>query len=148
VPLFDNYSRDELRALYVKTWQKAQERLPLDPLESQIADVVAMHPEYHAELSDTERAMQKDYSPEGGESNPFMHMGLHLAIGEQVSTDRPQGIRGIHEKLTRQTGSQHDAEHLIAECLAEQLWQAQRSGLPPNEHAYLAAVRRHLKRAR
>ncbi|WP_204318325.1 DUF1841 family protein [Serratia marcescens] len=38
-------------------------------------------------------------SVELGETNPFLHMGLHLAVREQVATDRPQGIRTVYTKL-------------------------------------------------
>jgi hypothetical protein len=146
VPLFDNYSRDELRALYVAAWRKYREKLPLEPLEAQIADVIAAHPEYHSELEDAEGAAQREYSPESGRANPFLHMGLHLAVREQVATDRPPGIRMAFEKLRGSKDESHDAEHAIAECLAEQLWNAQRAGQPPNEHAYLAAVRRLIRK--
>ncbi len=114
----------------------------MEPLEAQIADVIALHPEYHAPLEDPEGALDRDYTPEGGQSNPFLHMGLHLAIREQIGTDRPAGIRALFEKIARKLGTEHDAEHAIIECLAEALWEAQRAGRPPDEQAYLERVQR------
>jgi predicted RNA polymerase sigma factor len=69
-------------------------------------------------------------------------MGLHLAIREQVGTDRPPGIAQVHASLTRRLGDAHAAEHRMIECLAEELWQSQRDGRPPDETAYLAALKR------
>lgn len=132
--------------MYIDTWRKRRERIPMEPLEAQIADVIELHPEYQAALENPERVLDRDYTPEGGQSNPFLHMGLHLAIREQIGTDRPSGIRQCFMDLASKFGEEHEAEHRMIECLAEALWEAQRSGLPPNEHAYLERVRMLLRR--
>ena len=142
MPFFDNQSRDELRRVYVEAWRKRRAGLPVEPLEAQVADVIALHPEYHAALERDGDALQRDYTPEGGHSNPFLHMGLHLAVREQVATDRPAGMRQAFAGLARRMGSAHDAEHRVIECLAEAMWEAQRTGRPPDEQAYLQAVLR------
>ena len=140
MPFFDTQSRDELRRVYIEAWRKRCEGLPMEPLEMQVADVVALHPEYHAALERPDTSVDKDYGPEGGQSNPFLHMGLHLAVRDQLATDRPPGIRTAFETLARRTRSAHDAEHRVIECLAGAIWEAQRSGLPPDEAAYLRQV--------
>jgi hypothetical protein len=142
MPFFDNQSRDELRRVYVEAWRKRRAGLPSEPLEAQVADVIALHPEYHAALERGEDAHARDYTPEGGQSNPFLHMGLHLAVRDQIATDRPAGLRKAFESLAQRIGSAHDAEHRIIECLAEAMWDAQRSGRPPDEAAYLQRVLR------
>ncbi|HEY6643479.1 DUF1841 family protein [Povalibacter sp.] len=142
MPFFDTQSRDQLRASYIEAWRKRRERLPMQPLEMQIADVIELHPEYQQALQDPDSVLDRDYSPEGGQSNPFLHMGLHLAIRDQLATDRPPGIRSAFDNLVRRMGDAHAAEHELIECLAETLWESQRSGLPPDEHAYLARVTR------
>ncbi len=142
MPLFDTQSRDQLRAAYIDAWRKRRDGLPMEPLEMQIADVVELHPEYQRALEDPDSTLDRDYSPEGGQSNPFLHMGLHLAVRDQLATDRPVGVRQAFDALVRKTGTTHDAEHELIECLAETLWEAQRSGLPPDEQAYLARARR------
>jgi hypothetical protein len=140
MPFFDNQSRDQLRRVYVEAWRKRREGLPMEPLEMQVADVIALHPEYQAVLERPDDAVDRDYTPEGGQSNPFLHMGLHLAVRDQVATDRPAGVRAAFKALATRMGSAHDAEHRIIECLAEAIWEAQRSGLPPNEAEYLARI--------
>jgi hypothetical protein len=142
MPFFDNQSRDELRRVYVEAWRKRRAGLPIEPLEAQVADVIALHPEYHAALERGEDALGRDYTPEGGQSNPFLHMGLHLAVRDQIATDRPAGLRQAFESLAKRVGSAHEAEHRIIECLAEAMWEAQRSARPPDEAAYLQRVLR------
>jgi hypothetical protein len=147
MPFFDNQSRSDLRRAYVEAWRKYRARLPLEPLEAQIADVIALHPEYHAALEDPEGVLDRDYTPEGGESNPFLHMGLHLAVRDQIATDRPAGIRALFGELAARLGDAHEAEHAMLECLASALWEAQRAGRLPDEQAYLQSIER-LVRAR
>ena len=142
MPFFHDQDRSSLRRSYVEAWRKWRERAPLEPLEHQIASVVEQHPEYHPVLEQDADALNRDYSPEGGQSNPFLHMGMHLAIREQVATNRPAGITAIHAALSQRLGSAHEAEHRMIECLGEALWNAQRSGLPPDESAYLESLRR------
>ena len=127
--------RNELRQMYVTAWNKRRENLPMTPLETQIADVIAMHPEYHAEISPA--VLDKDYTPDGGATNPFLHMGLHLGIREQVSTNRPAGIAEVYGAVAARAGDIHAAEHEMIECLAETLWEAQGAGQPPDEQKYL-----------
>ncbi len=142
MPFFDSQSRDELRRVYVEAWRKRRAGLPVEPLEAQVADVIALHPEYHEALERDGDALVRDYTPAGGQSNPFLHMGLHLAVRDQIATDRPAGMRQAFDSLARRIGSAHDAEHRIIECLAEAMWEAQRSGRPPDEAAYLQRVLR------
>lgn len=127
--------RNELRKMYAEAWRKRCDALPLTPLEAQIADVVESHPEYHAEILSDE--LDKDYTPDGGKTNPFLHMGLHLGIREQVATNRPAGIRSVYATLTGKTGDSHIAEHRMIDCLAETLWEAQCQNAAPDERAYL-----------
>ena len=141
MPFFANQSREQLRQMYVEAWRKHCARQPLQPLEAQIADVISAHPEYQSLLSDEPEALTTDWRPEDGATNPFLHMGLHLAVRDQVATDRPVGIRKTFRLLAGKATSSHDAEHRLIECLAEALWQAQRSGLPPDEAAYLDKIR-------
>ena len=132
--------RNELRQMYAAAWRKRCDRQPMAPLEIQIANVIEMHPEYHGDV--TGDNLDRDYTPDGGQTNPFLHMGLHLGIREQVATDRPAGIRAIHKALSAKHGDIHAAEHAMIECLAETLWEAQGSNQPPDEAKYLQRLRR------
>ena len=131
--------RNTLRKMYADAWQKRQDGAPLSPLEDQIVAVVEVHPEYHDEI--TGEALVKDYRPEDGASNPYLHMGLHLGLREQVATDRPAGIAAIFSGLAARLGDPHEAEHRMIECLAETLWEAQRDNRPPDEAQYLERLR-------
>jgi hypothetical protein len=136
-----NPSRDEVRAFFTGTWAKYSRGEPLEGLERTALAVILLHPEYHALLADPDRAVASEYTPEGGELNPFLHLSLHLAIEEQISIDQPRGIRREFERLSA-AGSEHDAKHAVLECLGETIWEAQRSGRPPDEQAYLACIAR------
>lgn len=127
--------------MYLDAWRKFSARTPLQPLEAQLAAVVAEHPEYVPFLESGEQALNTDFTPEGGRENPFLHMGLHLAIREQVATDRPHGIADVHQKLAARLGDAHAAEHAMIEPLAQALWEAQRSRRMPDEQAYLERLR-------
>ncbi len=139
--LFQGESREQMRRRYQQAWRRFQAREPLEPLEAQLAAVVAEHPEYVAWLESGDAALLAEFPPEGGRANPFLHMGLHLAVREQVATDRPRGIADIHARL-RAGGDAHQAEHRMIEPLAETLWEAQRNGAAPDEAAYLERLRR------
>jgi hypothetical protein len=112
----------------------------LSPLETQITDVIEMHPEYHADVSGED--LERDYSPDGGQTNPFLHMGLHLGIREQVSTNRPAGIAAVYKAAAARLADIHAAEHEMIECLAETLWEAQNQNTAPDEQKYLERLRR------
>ena len=135
-----NPSRDQVRSFFCDAWKKHQERLPLVGAEVTAADIAARHPEYHALLGDPTGALAAEWAPEDGQMNPFLHLSLHLAIHEQVSIDQPPGIRAAFERLRARLG-QHDAEHVILECLGETIWRAQRQGTQMDALAYVDAVR-------
>ena len=137
--IFDGMSRDQLREMYRSAWRKFKAEQALSPLEKQIVAVISEHPEYRA-IIESAASDLANYSPRGGQLNPWLHMGLHLAIREQVSTNRPHGIAGVHAQLAAKLGP-HEAEHRILEVLAEQLWEAQRGGKLPDENAYLERLR-------
>ncbi len=137
--IFDGMSRDQLREMYRGAWRKFKAEQALSPLEKQIAAVISEHPEYRV-IVESAAADLANYSPRGGQLNPWLHMGLHLAIREQVATNRPAGIAEVHGRLTARAGA-HEAEHRMLEVLAEQMWDAQRAGKPPDENAYLERLR-------
>ena len=138
--LFGGDDRDALRRRYVEAWRRRRADLPLEPLDAQIADVIGLHPEYQALLESD--APTQEFSVAEGRTNPFLHMGLHLALREQVATDRPAGIRAVHATLAARHGSAHEAEHRMIEALAETLWEAQRAGRAPDEASYMERLRK------
>lgn len=138
--LFGN-NRDQLRRMYCDAWQQRRDGRMLTPLQAQIVAVIERHPEYQPLLENPEQALGRDYLPELGETNPFLHMGMHLAIEEQVGTDRPAGIRELYDRLAAASADPHALQHRLMECLAETMWQAQRTGAPPDEQRYLVCIR-------
>jgi hypothetical protein len=135
-------SRDEARRFVVDAWAKYRAGAPLTGLESMAAGIVALHPEYHAIVEDPDHQLDRDYRPEGGDINPFLHLSLHLAVAEQLGIDQPHGIRTHFERLTLARGDEHAALHAVLDCLGEVLWHAQRHGTPPDAAIYLACLER------
>jgi hypothetical protein len=132
--------RNELRQMYIDAWRKYCDGELMSPLESQIAQVIQDHPEYQAMM--TADSVDESFTPEGGKTNPFLHMGLHLALREQIATNRPQGITKVFESLQNKIGDRHTAEHQALDCLAETMWVAQNNNTAPDEQAYLEGLRR------
>lgn len=135
-------NRGQLREVFFRAWRRYRERLPLEGVENIIVDVALRHPEYHGVLEHPERYQDRDYLPEAGATNPFLHLGMHVAIEEQLASDRPTGVRAHFTRLATKTGDAHAAQHVMLECLGEIMWQAQRDGTPPNEADYLACLSR------
>lgn len=140
MPIFADQSREQLRQMYLATWRKFRAQEPLQPLEKQVAAVIAEHPEYIAWLETGRQVLTADFTAEDGRENPFLHMGMHLAIREQLSTDRPAGFADLHRRLCEHYGNAHEAEHALLEPLGETLWEAQRAGRAPDEADYLRKV--------
>jgi hypothetical protein len=135
-------SRDQARAFLFDVWEKYRARHPLGALESMALGIVLEHPEYHAVLENRERYLDRDWTPEGGATNPFLHLSMHLAIAEQLSIDQPPGIRAGVEKLARKLDSEHEARHAVMDCLAEVIWQAQRNRAAFDNATYLDCLAR------
>ena len=139
--MFGN-DRNSLRRYYCTVWNKAQAGQPLEPLEHRIASVIRAHPEYQPALADAETALGREYLPEMGQTNPFLHMGMHIAIHEQLGSNRPDGILEVYQQLCRRLGDSHAAEHAMMESLGETLWEAQRDHREPDERVYLERLQR------
>ena len=135
-------SRDEARRFIVEAWRKGRAGEPVSDLERTVVSLVAMHPEYHPIIDEGERHLERDYAPDGGAVNPFLHLSLHLAVAEQLAIDQPPGIRAEFERLRNARGVEHDALHAVLECLGETMWQAQRLGTGPDAVVYLDCLRR------
>jgi len=136
-----NPTRDQSRLFLFEVWEKHRTGTALSPLESLALSVVLEHPEYHGVLENRERHLEREWRPEGGETNPFLHLSLHLAIEEQRSIDQPPGIRAALERLEARHGA-HAARHAVMDCLAEVIWQAQRHGTGFDNAVYLDCIAR------
>ena len=135
-------TRDEARRFFIEAWAKHRAGTPLQGLEKTAVALIALHPEYHAMLDDPEHHLGRDYAPEAGAVNPFLHLSLHLAVAEQISIDQPPGVRAHFERLRRARGDEHAALLALLECLGETLWQAQRLNTAPGERVYLDCLER------
>ena len=139
-------SQQDVRRFFCSVYAKAKSNQPIQALEIIASQWIAEHPEYHADFMDAAVAVEKMYDVEGGKTNPFLHLSMHLSITEQCSIDQPRGIRQAVELLTAKRDSLHDAHHETMDCLGQMVWESQRAGRPPDGAAYIDCVQRHATR--
>jgi hypothetical protein len=132
-----NPSRDQARQFLFNAWSKFKQIMILTDLEKIAVEVIQIHPEYHAVFDSPERFMQKQYFPEMGEANPFLHITLHLSVIEQISINQPIGITQIYDKLLEHHNDKHMAYHDLIDCLAETIWHSQRNNKTLDSEHYL-----------
>jgi hypothetical protein len=142
--MFGN-DRTAMRRFFTEAWRKRVAREPLEPLERLVSEAIGQHPEYHPLIEAPELALEQEFLPESGQTNPFLHLGMHIGLQEQVTTDRPAGIAALYRRLVIQSDDIHKTEHRMMECLGRMLWDAQRTGQMPDETGYLECVRSLLR---
>jgi len=145
--MFFSNDRHKMRQFFFDIWQKQNSgNVPLEPIEKIIAGIIQQHPEYHRLLASPDAVIDQDFTPEMGQSNPFLHMAMHIAIQEQLGTQRPKGIVAVYQSLLEKGNAPHTAEHQMMEPLSEMLWQAQRNNTAPDEKFYLKSLRKLVKK--
>jgi len=138
-------SRNAYREVFFNVWKKIEQQDTIaDPMENIISQIIKQHPEYHQTLSEYEKNIDKDYPPEAGISNPFMHMSMHISIAEQLSINQPDGIQSIYTQLCTKMKDTHATEHHIMDCLGETMWAAQKNQTEPDMQQYLNCIRKKL----
>jgi hypothetical protein len=135
-------SQADVRRFFCSVYEKSHTGHNLEAIEIIANEWIKEHPEYHADLSQPALALEKMYDADAGKSNPFLHLSMHLTISEQQSIDQPHGVRQAVDLLAAKRNSLHEAHHVAMDCLGEMIWESQRSGLPPDGHAYLDKVRK------
>jgi hypothetical protein len=134
--------RGQTREVFFRAWRAWREGRPLEGVEKLIVQVALQHPEYHSLLDQPDALRERDYLPESGHTNPFLHLGMHIAIEEQLSLGQPAGIRDYYRKMLARLTDEHAVQHRMMECLGEMLWQANRRAAAPQEMVYLDCLRR------
>ena len=141
-----NPTQADVRRFLCGVHAKAQSGAPMEAIETLASLWIAEHPEYHADLADVDAAIARNYDETPAQTNPFLHLSMHLSISEQCSIDQPRGIRQAVELLAARRGDLHAAHHEAMECLGQMLADAQSSGRPPDGEAYVACVQRRATR--
>ncbi len=136
-------SQADVRRFFCSTYAKALSGSALEAIETIASQWMDEHPEYAADFSDEAAALRAMGEVTEGQTNPFLHLSMHLSISEQCSIDQPRGIRQAVELLTHKRNSLHQAHHEAMECLGTMLWESQRSGSPPDGNAYIECVQRN-----
>ena len=140
-----NPTQHDVRRFFCETYRKTLAREILTPLESIAADWIMQHPEYEADLRDVNAALDADYSVEQGKTNPFLHLSMHLSIAEQISINQPIGIAPAYTALAQRLQSEHEAHHVMMDCLGAMIWDSQRNGIPFDTEGYVEAIRQKVR---
>ena len=135
-------NQQDVRRFFCETYRKFRAKEILTPLEAIASDWINQHSEYDEVLRDLDTALHANYSMDQANSNPFLHLSMHLSIAEQIAVDQPRGVRAAFDILARKLNSQHEAQHEIMECLGTMIWNSQRNGLPPDGEAYIEALKK------
>ncbi|MEK6550090.1 MAG: DUF1841 family protein [Pseudomonadota bacterium] len=134
--------RGTLRDVFYRAWAKHSRGEALEGVETLVVQIARQHPEYHSLLDDPDNSRERDYLPDSGDPNPFLHMAMHIAIEEQITTDQPRGIREHYRRLLARHPDPHTVQHRMMDCLGETVWQTTRGGQAPDEAGYLACLER------
>ena len=130
--------RSKQRQYLKQAWEKYTRQDQLEPLELQLAEIVEKHPEYH----DLIKNLDSEYFPEQGNTNPFLHINLHLTLQDQLTMDQPKGIREIHNKLLVKIKDGHEVEHMMMEHIAEMIFNAQKNNTAFDLDGYIIALKK------
>ena len=128
--------RKKQREFLANSWQKYTRNKPLEPLEKQLASIIEIHPEYHDLIGN----IDSECFPEHDGVNPFLHINLHLALRDQLSSNQPKGVKEVHQKLINHYKDPHEVEHLMMECIAEMIYISQKNNTTMDQESYLNCI--------
>ncbi|SMN12270.1 hypothetical protein SPBRAN_486 [uncultured Candidatus Thioglobus sp.] len=134
--MFYSQDRTQQRQFLANTWQKFLDKKILDSLETQLTQVIEMHPEYHSLINNVD----SEYFPEQGEVNPFLHINLHLSLREQLSINQPLGIQDYYQKIVAKVKDPHETEHRMMDCIAQMIFSSQKNNTPMDHQAYIECL--------
>ena len=129
--------RSKQRQYLKQAWEKYTSHEQLEPLELQLSKIVEQHPEYQNLIKN----LDSEYFPEQGNTNPFLHINLHLTLQDQITMDQPKGIRDIHSQLIVKIKDAHEVEHMMMEHIAEMIFNAQKNNAAFDLDGYIQALK-------
>ena len=129
--------RSAQRKFLAKSWEKYKANQLLEPLELQLAKIIEKHPEYQEIINN----LDTEYFPEQGKINPFLHINLHLSLQDQLSLDKPKGIKKIYNSLVKKIKDTHRVEHIMMEQIAEMIFNSQKNNKPMDQEQYLRSLK-------
>ncbi|MDA7448105.1 DUF1841 family protein [Candidatus Pseudothioglobus singularis] len=129
--------RSKQRQYLKKAWEKYTSQEQLEPLELQLSKIVEQHPEYQNLIKN----LDSEYFPEQGNTNPYLHINLHLTLQDQITMDQPKGIRDIHSQLIVKIKDAHEVEHMMMEHIAEMIFNAQKNNAAFDLDGYIQALK-------
>lgn len=127
--------RNQSRDIFFKAWHKHKLGAETQEIEKLIIQVLLQHPEYHQLLSDAPANRDREFSNELGIVNPFLHMGMHLTIIDQITIDNPVGMRYCYQKLVQKYADEYLSQDNMMDCLSDWLITIQTANTPDQVQA-------------
>ena len=129
--------RSKQRQYLKQAWEKYTSQEQLEPLELQLSKIVEQHPEYQNLIKN----LDSEYFHEQGNTNPYLHINLHLTLQDQITMDQPKGIRDIHSQLIVKIKEALEVEHMMMEHIAEMIFNAQKNNAAFDLDVYIQALK-------
>ncbi|MFQ5483050.1 MAG: DUF1841 family protein [Nitrospinaceae bacterium] len=91
---------------------------PIDEIDSRIAHIMDMHPEFNDIWEMGEMAVYPQ-EIDGKVVNPFVHTVLHVVVDKQILDDSPEFVAATRRRLLAEGAAEHEALHGIIGVYAE-----------------------------
>ncbi|AGF49226.1 DUF1841 family protein [Candidatus Kinetoplastidibacterium galati] len=134
-----NPSLDQARYFFIEVWNKHKLSKTLTPIEKTTIACILEHPQFYKDL-DNKESIKNSYNSNFPESNPFLHLSMHLAISEQLLIDQPCGIKAAYNKLIT-SNDPHTAIHKIIKCLTLTIQYSQTHRLELDSNKYMNLIK-------
>lgn len=119
------------RQHFYHAWQKHLRGYALSEFEHRIVEVLLNYPEYTKALS------PDSIDVDNGE-NPYLILGAHMEVKDQLRLDRPRGIKKLVDSSSKGGAF---VESLMVELMVYTLKSAYINKTPPSYEQYLRELR-------
>jgi MoaA/NifB/PqqE/SkfB family radical SAM enzyme len=128
------------RSRIKELWDFGKEGIIPEGEDARLLEVLKEHREYYKVWGIADTIDEPGYTIKG--VNPFLHVAAHLIIENQLAEENPKEVREILKQLEEAGADRHDAIHLIANPVMEQVFYTMKHKRPFDEQKYVSDLRR------
>lgn len=141
---FEKLQKRMMRQNMHRIWQVAQSR-NLDGLtddEKEIAWIMLEHEEFNDDFRNAEELADYEYNPDS-EVNPFMHIGIHIAVENQLKQKEPLEVCEFYNAAKERGVSHHEIIHRLGFILMPLVFHTLKHLKPFDNERYKNLLRKH-----